>query len=638
MQLNTKIKLNIGFLVGFTMFFGLFAFTTPANAQYAVASCNSATLNGFIDSNQPTTTAWFEWGTSPSLGNTTSHQTFYPSYSQQNISRVINGLTPNTEYYYKVFFQNENYNTPISTYQISFRTTCDNAGGTNPGNTTPATASISITPATCTSPCDIKVNITSSNVENILKVYRNGSFIWNRYGNQSDSETDWGKGAGTYEYCVRNVNKNWMESGNLDCKTVTVGAQAKQNATATISSTQNCTAPCDVQINWNSNNVGSIVRIYKNGQVLWNQSANVSGSEKDWNMQAGTYRYCIRAVGNNWSESGDLNCSTTTVTTQAVQNPSATISSTTPCIAPCNIVVKWSSVDVAPNPNIVKIYKNGSFLWNQTGNTPINFTSGTEWAMPAGTYTYCIKAVKSDWTETPCLANSTSVVTMPVTHTCQDNTAINYGGTLPCKHVNLPAPTLSMAAPSSAQINSPFEISWDSTNASEVLLPSSYLSLDNGCTVSPNLSVNNLLNITKTVTCNTVGAKAFQITVWNLATSGAGRPQATQRKTVNITSAPIVVVPNPTVTISANPSNINSNRSSLITWNSLNATSCVASGGTNGWAGNKSLNSDWNTGPLRANTTYNITCYNSEGTQVNRSVTITVNARSRFSILTLPKN
>ena len=80
----------------------------------------------------------------------------------------------------------------------------------------------------------------------------------------------------------------------------------------------------------------------------------------------------------------------------------------------------------------------------------------------------------------------------------------------------------------------------------------------------------------------------------------------------------------PTVNISANPSNVTYNGSSIITWNSNNTTSCTGNGGSNGWSGNKSLSGNFSTGTLTNTTTYNITCVNVSGTQTNTSTTVNV--------------
>lgn len=83
-------------------------------------------------------------------------------------------------------------------------------------------------------------------------------------------------------------------------------------------------------------------------------------------------------------------------------------------------------------------------------------------------------------------------------------------------------------------------------------------------------------------------------------------------------------IQNPTVNISANPSNVDYNGSSVITWNSNNATSCNASGGSNGWSGSKSTSGTFFTGNLINITTFYISCTNSTG-QASDQVTVSVN-------------
>ncbi|MBI5139767.1 DUF11 domain-containing protein [Candidatus Nomurabacteria bacterium] len=79
----------------------------------------------------------------------------------------------------------------------------------------------------------------------------------------------------------------------------------------------------------------------------------------------------------------------------------------------------------------------------------------------------------------------------------------------------------------------------------------------------------------------------------------------------------------PTVTISADDTNIAFNDNTTVRWSSNNADSCVGSGGANGWSGNKSLSGSFNTGALTSNKTFTITCTNNSGSDTD-SVTITV--------------
>lgn len=80
----------------------------------------------------------------------------------------------------------------------------------------------------------------------------------------------------------------------------------------------------------------------------------------------------------------------------------------------------------------------------------------------------------------------------------------------------------------------------------------------------------------------------------------------------------------PTVNIRANPSSVQYNGTSTVTWDSDNADTCRANGGTNGWSGSKNTNGSFYTGSLTYTTTFNITCENDSGS-ASDSVTIYVN-------------
>jgi hypothetical protein len=83
-------------------------------------------------------------------------------------------------------------------------------------------------------------------------------------------------------------------------------------------------------------------------------------------------------------------------------------------------------------------------------------------------------------------------------------------------------------------------------------------------------------------------------------------------------------VSNPTVNLTADNSNVNYGGSTYLHWTTSNATSCNATGGTNGWAGSKNASGgNFLTGALYNTTTYYITCSNSSGS-ANDSVIINV--------------
>lgn len=85
----------------------------------------------------------------------------------------------------------------------------------------------------------------------------------------------------------------------------------------------------------------------------------------------------------------------------------------------------------------------------------------------------------------------------------------------------------------------------------------------------------------------------------------------------------------PTVNISADNTNLAYNAATNIRWSSNNATSCNASGGTNGWAGSKALSGFIGTGSLANTVTYTITCSNDIG---SKSDSVTINIGGSMSI------
>jgi hypothetical protein len=81
--------------------------------------------------------------------------------------------------------------------------------------------------------------------------------------------------------------------------------------------------------------------------------------------------------------------------------------------------------------------------------------------------------------------------------------------------------------------------------------------------------------------------------------------------------------PAPTVSLTANPTTINSGSGSTLSWSSTNATSCSGSGA---WSGPKSISGSQSVSPT-TNSTYNLSCTGSGGT-ASDSAAVTVRAPS----------
>ncbi len=83
----------------------------------------------------------------------------------------------------------------------------------------------------------------------------------------------------------------------------------------------------------------------------------------------------------------------------------------------------------------------------------------------------------------------------------------------------------------------------------------------------------------------------------------------------------------PTVNITSDLTTVAYNGSTVLRWYTTNATSCYASGGSVGWAGNKSIGPGvFYSGSLTSAKTYTITCTNSSGSSTD-SVTVGVTGR-----------
>lgn len=177
-----------------------------------------------------------------------------------------------------------------------------------------------------------------------------------------------------------------------------------------------------------------------------------------------------------------------------------------------------------------------------------------------------------------------------------------------------PVPTADIKANSSdnsvfISYNTSATISWTSSNVTS-------------CTVSPtgyvgtsgSQSTGNLTN-SQTYTLNCSGSNG----------------SVSDSVTVNVGQQPQQNFP--FVTVSANPTFINQGGSSVISWNSTNATSCSASGG---WFGSKALSGS-EIVSLSQTTSYSITCSNSSGTAFN-SAMVTVNQQQFFPSVTLIAN
>src|SRR3989344_4425476 len=216
--------------------------------------------------------------------------------------------------------------------------------------------------------------------------------------------------------------------------------------------------------------------------------------------------------------------------------------------------------------------------------------------------------------------------------TCQDPSATNYRGALPCTY---PAPTCQDPYAQNYRGALPCTYAGPTCQDPSATnyrgsLPCTYPVNTNSNTTNTNTNTNtNTSNpvITNTNT-NTINFPAYPTpptypTYYPPIPTYPTYPTTTYYPPIQ---NPIVPVYNnqPTVVLSADSTNIAYNGTTFLRWYTTNATSCFASGGSVGWAGTKNIGpGSFYTGSLTASRTYSITCNNSYGS-ASDSTTVTV--------------
>ncbi len=173
---------------------------------------------------------------------------------------------------------------------------------------------------------------------------------------------------------------------------------------------------------------------------------------------------------------------------------------------------------------------------------------------------------------------------------------------------NPPVVTLT-ANPNSVAYNGSTMLTWTAQNTTSCVANSNPSTSFTG-NVNANGGSQTVSNLTST-------------TFFNIFCTGPGGSDSAT-VTVTVGQQPPAGNP-PTVTIKAGDADLPYGGSTDIYWYPNNATSCVGTNGTNGWAGSKYHYSDsFFTGALYQTTTYTITCSNAYGSSTPASVTVYV--------------
>jgi hypothetical protein len=240
------------------------------------------------------------------------------------------------------------------------------------------------------------------------------------------------------------------------------------------------------------------------------------------------------------------------------------------------------TVSLSANPTSVGLNETTTITWsssNATGCEAFDAWSG-------------LKATSGSETVGPLAATSTfTLVCSGAGGSAGQSVAVTVGAPPPP-----PAPTVSFSAnPASVAYNGSSTLTWSSSNATS-------------CTASGAWSG------TKATSGSETRGSLTASSTFILTCTGAGG-SAGQSVTVTVDPAPL-----PTVTLTANPTSVAMNGSSMLTWSSSNATSCSASGA---WSGSKALTGSQSVGPLTQDSTFTLSCTGAGGT-TSRPVTVAV--------------
>jgi len=332
---------------------------------------------------------------------------------------------------------------------------------------------------------------------------------------------------------------------------------------------------------WSSTNATSCTGSAGTGADGWqgNQpTSNAAGFNTGPIAAAGSYEYALTCIGPGGS-------------TQ--QSRILVVSAASPSAPP--------SLTFAAQPSQIQPGQSTSFAWSSTNATACSASGGSGsdgWsgAQPlasTGTSIGPISATGSySYTLTCSGAGGSAAKTITV--------IVSTNNTPPAVSVNIDVAPAQIVAGNSAALT------WSTANA-------------NTCTASGSWSGSQPLLGTNvsTGTLNTAGTYTYSLTC-----TGAGG-STLAAATLNVTAAPASIN-----TLSASPTSVLNGGSSTLTWTSVNATSCAASGGSgaDGWSGTVATSSNGMTvGPISPAGTYTYTliCNGPGGNSAPQSVNVT---------------
>jgi trimeric autotransporter adhesin len=389
--------------------------------------------------------------------------------------------------------------------------------------------------------------------------------------------------AGSYTYTLTCTGSGGTNSQSVNVL-VSSGSTVPAVSVDMSVSPSTITAGQSAVLSWTSSNASSCV-----ASGSWGGSQPTTGSAVSTGTlsTAAVYSYTLDCTGAGGSSS-----STATLTV----NPAAA-----------------AVTSFAANPTAIQAGQSTSLAWATTGATACTAGGGTGsdgWTgteptssssaslgpiNTAGVYTYSLTCTGPGGTSSP------SSVTVTVT----------AGSIIP-----LPTVTTFVAVPTTIQVGQSTTFTWAAINASSCTATGGSGS-DSWSGAEPVASLATVIG-----PLNTAGTYTYALTC-----SGPGGTSSASTVTITVGAA----TPAPQIGVFlATPSSVQTGQSTTLTWATVNASSCSATGGTgsDGWAGSSEPPASLGTaiGPFTtAGTyTYSLICTGVGGTSAPLSVTVTV--------------
>jgi hypothetical protein len=326
----------------------------------------------------------------------------------------------------------------------------------------------------------------------------------------------------------------------------------------------------NVTLSWGAVSGATSYKVFRNGvQIASTSATTITDSNTTPNTQ---YSYAVKA-SNSAGDSALSDPVTITTPSSCVKPPMApTIWAVAGSSCGGNVFVSWNAVQNATSYNV---YRDGTLVATSSS------LSFTDKGLSQGvTYSYTVQAVNSAGTS-------------PFSNTASTK-ASGVCATVPA------APTL--AATTGTQCGGTISLTWNSvTNAD------SYKIFRDG---------NQIATTTNTSFVDSgltpLSSHYYKVTAVNVVGDSA------YSNNVSATASAECPLPAPTVSLNANPTTITKGDSSLLTWNSTNATSCNAL-----WTSATSTSGSESVSPATT-TAYSINCTNGTA-NTTASTTVTVN-------------